>query len=124
VLDAFGGEDDLHARVRSALIGALKLDDDSGDAKLKSRLDSKRNLKQPVFILLDGAGLSTDVLERLRASELFAGVNFLVLTGEAGAPGLLPDEAVLKPLLKAGFEDKVWSTYEEICYAEFKLERA
>jgi hypothetical protein len=111
-LDVFASYDDLHDRIQSALIEALQVGDEADTAALKEELDSRRELKQPVFVLLRASGLSADWLGRLCNTDLFASVNFLVLTGEAGVkPELLPDDAVLKPVLPAGFERKLWSDY-------------
>jgi hypothetical protein len=99
-------------RVRSALMEGLTLED-ADDAELKVELDGRRESRQPIFVVLGAQGMSADWLERLCGVELFAWVNFLILTGKAGsASGLLPDEAILKPLLPAGFESKVWGNYD------------
>jgi hypothetical protein len=115
VLNDFGDDEaHLHKRVRSALVGALTLDDPD-DAALKADLDYRRDTKQPVFVVLGAEGLSKDWLKRLREAELFEGVNFLLMTGKAGdARQLLPDDAILKPLLPAGFENKLWNNYARV----------
>jgi hypothetical protein len=111
-LGDFASEDHLHQRIRSELIGLLQLgDEEYSDAALKQELDFLRAL-QPVFVVLRPQGLSAGWLKRLRESELFAGVTFLVLTGETGiSPELLAEDAFLKPFLPVGFEDYVWKNY-------------
>jgi hypothetical protein len=110
VLDDLTGEDHLHKRVRSELIGLLYLTDEDSDATLKQNLDAELGV-QPIFILLKSKALTADWLKRLRETELFAGITFLVLTGETITPGLLPDGAVLTPVLPVGLETKVWNDY-------------
>jgi hypothetical protein len=110
VLDDFTSEDHLYKRVRSELIGLLYLDDEESDTTLKQELDTELSV-QPIFIVLHSKSLTAVWIKRLREVELFAGVTFLVLTGETIMPGLLPDGAVLTPVLPAGLESKVWSDY-------------
>jgi hypothetical protein len=110
----FASYDDLHQGVQAALLEALNLNADTNVDKLARRLDTLRQRKQPVFVVLKAGGLSANWLKRLHETELFAWVNFLVLTGKTGImPGLLPDEAWLKPLLPDGFERAIWDEYEE-----------
>jgi TIR domain len=111
VLDDLTSEDHLYKRVRSELIGLLNLNDDDSDATLRQELDDELRGKRPIFIVLKSKALTADWIERLRETELFAGITFLVLTGETITPGLLPDGAVLTPVLPAGLEKKVWSDY-------------
>lgn len=110
VLDDFTSEDHLYKRVRSELIGLLKLNDDESDATLKQELEAELRV-QPVFIVLKSRALTADWLTRLRQVELFSGIIFFVLTGETITPGLLPDDAILTPMLTVGMEKKVWSDY-------------
>jgi hypothetical protein len=108
-----GSYEDLHQQVICALHEAVNLERDAGPAKLKKRLDLLRQGAEPVFVVLAAEGLSADWLKRLRATELFAWVNFLILSGEAGVmPSLMPEEAWLTPLLPSGFEREVWDDYE------------
>jgi hypothetical protein len=108
----FACYEDLHRQVQSAVLEALNLDRDANVAELRKQLDFCRG-REPVFIVLDAKGLSANWLKQLRETELFAGVNFLVLTGEKGVvPGLLAEDAWLKPLLPGGFEQDVWEKYE------------
>ena len=109
----FASYDDLHRQVQSALVEALSLDRDANVAKLKKRLDTLRQGAEPVFVVLEAKGLSANWLKQLRGTELFASVNFLVLTGEGEVmPGFLPEDAWLKPLLPDGFEREIWDNYE------------
>ncbi len=123
VLDAYGAaENDFHTLVRAALIEALGFEEgDPGDAAIKSRLRVKRKGKLPVFVLLKAGGLKRAWIERLCANELFAGVTFLILTGQAGTPGLLADDGVLQPVLPEGFEDEIWGDYDTVVKHELKL---
>jgi hypothetical protein len=114
--NAFGDDEkQVHARVRAALIEALKIETaDPEDDDIREEVDLRRELKEPIFVVLQAQGLDAAWIKGLCESKLFAGVNFLILTGATGTPGLLPDEAVLKPALQAGFEHKLWSTYDKI----------
>jgi TIR domain len=106
----FASYEDLTRRVQSALREALDLEDGADDAKLKKYLEAR--LKgEPVFVVLRAEGLNTDWLTQLR--KLFAGVTFLILTGETGTTSdLIPDDAWLKPLLPSGYEHEIWDDYD------------
>jgi hypothetical protein len=64
--------------------------------------------------VLEAGGLDAKRLEKLCGSETFASVNFLILTGDSGARGLLRDEDLLMPPLSGEFEDEIWKTYDTI----------
>jgi hypothetical protein len=106
---------DLRNQVRTALIQALQLTDEEDQAKaLERELAIRERDKQPVFVVLRTTGLGADWLGRLRADNLFAGVSFFVLTGQAGGPHQLT--SVIEPLeppLSSGFESKFWDNYED-----------
>jgi TIR domain len=125
VLDAYGAENDFLARVRSAVIEAIGIEEqDPDNAAIRNRLKLKSIINEPVFVLLRAAGLERAWIERLRTNELFAGVTFLILTGPDGTPGLLAEDAVLKPVLQPNFEQEVWSVYDYIVKHELKLDVA
>jgi hypothetical protein len=111
VLGVFANYEHLHQQVRSALLEALRLGPDADAAKVKRRVDA---LQEPIFVVLRADGLSAEWLKALRETELFASVNFLILTGQSGDTSeLLPEDALLEPLLPDGFERKVWDTYDD-----------
>jgi hypothetical protein len=125
VLDAYGAENDFLARVRSAVIEAIGIEEqDPDNAAIRNRLKLKSIINEPVFVLLRAAGLERAWIERLRTNELFAGVTFLILTGPDGTPGLLAEDAVLKPVLQPNFEQEIWSVYDYIVKHELKLDVA
>lgn len=112
-LGVFGSYEDLHRQIGSALREALQLNGEEDDAEIKQLLDEQQTAKQPVFIVLRADGLSRQWIEDLCGCDLFARVNFLILTGEGNAArGLLSDDALLTPELPQGFEHEVWKTYE------------
>jgi hypothetical protein len=109
----FNSYEDLDRQVQSALFEALMREGEVDCTKLKRQLDALQHDKEPVFVVLRSEGLKAGWLEKLRQTELFEWVNFLVLTGAAGgACGLLPEDAMLRPVLSAGSEAEVWKTYE------------
>jgi hypothetical protein len=108
-LGVYGSYEDLRQQITSELFGVLRLEG-RDIAKLKRRIV----LEGPVFVVLRIDGLDAEWLNQLCAEELFAQVNFFVLTGELDIKaGCLADDSWLKPLLAPGVEDRVWEDYAE-----------
>lgn len=108
----FKSYSDLHGQIQAALLEVLAPDADA--TQLKEELELLQRDEEPVFVVLRAEGLSAAWLEDLCADDLFTWVTFFILTGEAGdSRGLLPDDAVLTPILSKGFEQRVWKSYED-----------
>ncbi|WP_374368567.1 toll/interleukin-1 receptor domain-containing protein [Dongia sp.] len=112
-LDAFADYPHLEVSIQEALKEALDVDS-PGTERLKARLDARRALNEPIFVILEADGLDPRWIQKLLATPLFNGVSFLVLAADAGKfVGLLEPDAWLKPPLPPKLEDEVWNNYEE-----------
>src|SRR5205085_10890756 len=97
------------------LFETVRIDRRKGVDALKRRIDMLRNGQEPVFVVLRAEGLSADWIAQLRADDVFAAVNFLILSGETvGAAKLLPPEAMLQADFSDGFEGRLWRDYADV----------
>jgi hypothetical protein len=106
---------ELTGKVTRAIAGALKCAEDAAvvAAKLRTRNKSKE-VSQPLFVSLPGAGISDEIIAALRTA--FPHVVFFLLMGEEGVSGEpLLTSAVLEilfPHLVSGDEALFLDTYE------------
>jgi hypothetical protein len=107
------GEDDseLAGEIRRALVQKLS----STDEDLVSDLEALNTSEQPVIVGLDRAGVTDEVLTRLRDREEFRHVCFFLLTGAQSEPGPPLSPAVVEmlfPGLLAGEETAFLDKYD------------